>query len=84
MKKTATMETQTLKTRAPAMRKPSISGHTWELIKQKQEARGNEDYTKELALRKEAKQAAGKDKLAFGVKQFRELQGAKEGWADLR
>ena len=79
-----TASSQNLTRKDPAIRKSYISERTWELIKQKQDAREKGDYASELSLRKEAKKTARQDKLAFDDKQFRELQGTKEGWGDLK
>ena len=61
-----------------------MSNETWALVKQNQEARGKQDLQQELALRKSVKQRSRKDKKTVDEQRFQELQGSKEGWADIK
>ena len=58
-----TASSQNLTRQDPAIRKSYISERTWELIKQKRDAREAGDYASELSLRKEAKKQPGKTSL---------------------
>ena len=61
-----------------------LSGHTWQLIQSRQEARVRTDYQTENLLNREIKKHAWKDKISWRTDKLADLTDTKNAWKQIR